>query len=130
MAALKHLSFTGKKVVSILSGNMDYHHVFRHSARPHPARPRVHGFDASARSSQGEPVRAAQTIASMNGNVICLDHNQFVNTNRNEGVELRVTIEAYGTDHKTKSSHLKPLASAPAYSGTCKRHGTPRVCAL
>ena len=29
-----------------------------------------------------------------------LDHNQFVTTNRNAAVELRVTIEAFGTAHK------------------------------
>ena len=48
----------------------------------------------------GELVRVAQTIAECNGNVIRLDHNQFITANRNAAVELRVTIEAFGTEHK------------------------------
>ena len=48
----------------------------------------------------GELVRVAQVIADNKGNVIRLDHNQFVTTNRQAAVELRVTIEAFGTDHK------------------------------
>ena len=34
------------------------------------------------------------------GNVIKLEHNQFVTTNRNDAVELRITLEAFGTEHK------------------------------
>ena len=36
------------------------------------------------------------------GNVIKLEHNQFVSINRNAAVELRITVEAFGTDHKNK----------------------------
>lgn len=103
VAALKHLPFTGKKVVSILSGgNMDV--ITMSSVIQHGLIQRDRVFTVSTLLSDrpGELVRVAQTIASMNGNVIRLDHNQFVNTNRNEGVELRVTIEAYGTDHKNQ----------------------------
>ena len=39
-------------------------------------------------------------IAKENGNVIKLEHNQFVSINRINAVELRVTMEAYGTEHK------------------------------
>lgn len=48
----------------------------------------------------GELVNVAQVIAESKGNVVRLDHNQFVTTNRNAAVELRVTIEAFGTAHK------------------------------
>ena len=48
----------------------------------------------------GELVRVAGLIADEGGNVVRLDHNQFVSTNRNAAVELRVTIEAFGTSHK------------------------------
>lgn len=41
-------------------------------------------------------------IAEAQGNVIKLDHNQFVSTNRNAAVELKITLEAFGTDHKAK----------------------------
>ena len=103
VAALKHLPFTGKKVVSILSGgNMDV--ITMSSVIQHGLiqRDRVFTDSTLLPDRPGELVRVAQTIANMNGNVIRLDHNQFVNTNRNEGVELRVTIEAYGTDHKNQ----------------------------
>ena len=50
----------------------------------------------------GELVRVASVIARAQGNVIKLDHNQFVSTNRNAAVELRITMEAFGTDHKKK----------------------------
>ena len=48
----------------------------------------------------GELVRVAQIIANANGNVIKLDHNQFVSINRKATVELRITIEAFGHEHK------------------------------
>ena len=48
----------------------------------------------------GSLVRVASVIAEQNGNVIKLKHNQFVTTNRNAAVELRVTIEAYGPEHR------------------------------
>ena len=50
----------------------------------------------------GQLVQVAQLIAEEQGNVIKLDHNQFVSTNRQEGVELRITIEAFGTEHKNR----------------------------
>lgn len=50
----------------------------------------------------GELVRVASIIAEEQGNVIKLDHNQFVSTNRNAAVELTITMEAFGTEHKTR----------------------------
>ena len=48
----------------------------------------------------GSLVRVASVIADEKGNVIKLEHNQFYSTNRNEAVELKVTIEAFGSGHK------------------------------
>ena len=48
----------------------------------------------------GMLAKVAETIAAEQGNVIKLEHNQFVSTNRNAAVELRITLEAFGTDHK------------------------------
>lgn len=48
----------------------------------------------------GELSKVADTIAKEQGNVIKLEHNQFVNTNRNAAVELRITLECFGTEHK------------------------------
>jgi len=44
--------------------------------------------------------KVSQLIAEKQGNVIKLEHNQFVSTNRNAAVELRITMEAFGTEHK------------------------------
>lgn len=50
----------------------------------------------------GELSRVADVIAKENGNVIKLEHNQFVSINRNAAVELRITLEAFGTEHKNQ----------------------------
>ena len=42
----------------------------------------------------------ASVVAQNSGNIIKLEHNQFVNINRQNGVELKVTLEAFGQDHK------------------------------
>ena len=52
----------------------------------------------------GELSRVAAVIAEENGNVIKLEHNQFVSINRSAAVELRITLEAFGTDHKKSDS--------------------------
>ena len=101
VAALRHLDFEGKKVVSILSGgNMDV--ITMSSVVQHGLiqRDRIFTVSVLLPDRPGELVRVAQVIADNKGNVIRLDHNQFVTTNRQAAVELRVTIEAFGTDHK------------------------------
>ncbi len=101
VAALRHLDFTGKKVVSILSGgNMDV--ITMSSVVQHGLiqRDRIFTVSVLLPDRPGELVRVAQVIAENKGNVIRLEHNQFVSTNRNAAVELRVTIEAFGHDHK------------------------------
>lgn len=50
----------------------------------------------------GELTKVSEVIASLNGNVIKLEHNQFVSINRNAAVELRITLETFGTDHKNQ----------------------------
>lgn len=50
----------------------------------------------------GELYRVSGVIAQESGNVIKLEHNQFVSTNRNAAVELRITMEAFGTEHKAR----------------------------
>ncbi len=106
VAALRHLDFTGKKVVSILSGgNMDV--ITMSSVVQHGLiqRDRIFTVSVLLPDRPGELVRVAQVIAENKGNVIRLEHNQFVSTNRNAAVELRVTIEAFGPDHKHQIIH-------------------------
>ena len=103
VAALKHLDVKGKKVVSILSGgNMDI--ITMSSVVQHGliARGRVFTVSVLLPDKPGELARVAETIANVQGNIIKLEHNQFVSTNRNAAVELRITMEAFGTDHKKK----------------------------
>lgn len=101
VAALKHLDVTGKKVVSVLSGgNMDV--ITMSSVVQHGLiqRGRVFTVSVLLPDKPGELVKVASVVAEKRGNCIKLEHNQFVTTNRNSAVELRITIEAYGNEHK------------------------------
>ena len=101
VAALKHLKPEGKRVVAVLSGgNMDV--ITMSSVVQHGliARDRIFTVSVLLPDRPGMLLGVAGIIAEQNGNVIKLEHNQFVSTNRNAAVELRVTIEAYGTSHK------------------------------
>ena len=103
VAALKHLPVKGKKVVSILSGgNMDVitmSSVVRHGLIQ---RDRIFTVSVLLPDKPGELVRVASVIAEQQGNVIKLDHNQFISVNRNAAVELKITLEAFGTEHKER----------------------------
>lgn len=101
VAALKQLDLKGKKVVAILSGgNMDV--ITMSSIVQHGLiqRDRIFSVSVLLPDKAGELVKVASTIANANGNVIKLEHNQFVSINRNAAVELRITVEAFGTEHK------------------------------
>lgn len=101
VAALKHLDCKGKKIVSILSGgNMDV--ITLSSVVQHGLIERGRVFTVSVQlpDRPGELVNVANVIAKLKGNVIRLEHNQFVSINRNAAVELRITLEAFGHEHK------------------------------
>lgn len=101
VAALKQLDLKGKKAVAVLSGgNMDI--ITMSSVVQHGLiqRDRIFSVSVLLPDKPGELVRTAKTVADAQGNVIKLEHNQFVSTNRNAAVELRLTIEAFGTEHK------------------------------
>ncbi len=101
VAALKQLNFKGKKVVSILSGgNMDVITMSSVVQQGLIFRDRIFTVSVLLPDKPGELHRVAGIIADVNGNVIKLEHNQFVSTNRNAAVELRITLEAFGTEHK------------------------------
>mgnify|MGYP002571072640 FL=1 len=103
IAALAHLDCTGKNVVSVLSGgNMDVITVSSLVQHGLVSRGRVFTFSVQLPDRPGELVRVAEIVAEQNGNIIRLEHNQFVNINRQSGVELRVTLEAFGHDHKDR----------------------------
>ena len=101
VAALRHLDCKGKNVVCVLSGgNMDV--ITMSSLVQHGLiqRGRIFTFAVQLPDRPGSLLAVAQILADNNGNVIKLEHNQFVNINRQSGVELRVTLEAFGHEHK------------------------------
>ncbi|MBR5765808.1 MAG: threonine ammonia-lyase [Lachnospiraceae bacterium] len=101
VAALKQIKDKGKKVVAILSGgNMDVITMSSVVQQGLIMRDRIFTVSVLLPDKPGELSRVAALIAGQNGNVIKLEHNQFVSTNRNAAVELRITLEAFGTEHK------------------------------
>ena len=101
IAALNHLDCTGKNVVSVLSGgNMDVITISSLVQHGLLNRGRIFTFSVQLPDRPGELLRVAEVLAQNNGNIIKLEHNQFVNINRQSGVELRVTLEAFGHTHK------------------------------
>ena len=101
VAAINKLGVQGKKVVSIISGgNIDI--ITVSSMVQHGLRQRGRIFTVSVLlpDRPGELARVSEVIAELKGNVVRIEHNQFVNINRNAAVELIITMEAYGMEHK------------------------------
>ena len=101
VAALRHLEVENKRVVAILSGgNMDVITMSSVVQQGLIFRDRIFTVSVLLPDKPGELSKVADAIAKEQGNVIKLEHNQFVSTNRNAAVELRITMEAFGTEHK------------------------------
>ena len=101
VAALKQLNVKDKRVVSSLSGgNMDVITMSSVVQQGLIFRDRIFTVSVLLPDKPGELCRVSGVIAGVNGNVIKLEHNQFVTTNRSAAVELRITLEAFGTEHK------------------------------
>ncbi len=101
IAALSHLGCKDKNVACVLSGgNMDV--ITMSSLVQHGLinRGRIFTFSVLLPDRPGELLRVAEIIAREKGNVVKLDHNQFVSINRQSAVELKVTLEAFGHEHK------------------------------
>lgn len=111
VAALKHLDVKEKRIVSILSGgNMDVITMSSVVQQGLIFRDRIFTVSVLLPDKPGELAKVSQKLAEEQGNVIKLEHNQFVSTNRNSAVELRITLECFGTDHKKQI--LKALEKA------------------
>ena len=103
VAALKHMDVKKKKIVSILSGgNMDV--ITMSSVVQHGLiqRDRIFTVSVLLPDKPGELAKVSALLAEAKGNVIKLEHNQFISINRNAAVELRITLEAEGTVHKNQ----------------------------
>ena len=120
VAALKQLNIKGKKVVSILSGgNMDVITIASVVQNGLIQRDRIFTVSVLLPDKPGELHRVAGILAELQGNVIKLEHNQFVSVNRSNVVELRITLEAFGTEHKERilkeleNQGYRPLLKIP-----------------
>ncbi len=103
VAALKHLQVRDKRIVPILSGgNMDIITMSSVVQQGLIFRDRIFTVSVLLPDKPGELHRVSGIIAAENGNVIKLEHNQFISINRNDSVELRITLEAFGTEHKAQ----------------------------
>lgn len=100
-AAAQKLDAKDKNVVCILSGgNMDVITMSSVVQQGLIFRDRIFTVSVLLPDKPGQLAAVSQTIADVQGNVIKLEHNQFVSTNRNVEVELRITLEAFGKEHK------------------------------
>jgi len=124
VAALRHLDCKDQNVVSVLSGgNMDV--ITMSSLVQHGLinRGRIFTFSVQLPDRPGELLRVAEIVARQNGNIIKLDHNQFVNINRQSGVELKVTLEAFGHEHKQAILDAMHQAGYQAHVVLTQEHG-------
>ena len=111
VAALKHLEFKGKKVVSVLSGgNMDVLTMATVVQNGLMQRDRIFTVSVMLPDKPGQLAAVSSLIAKEQGNVIKLEHNVFANVNRTAGVELTITLESFGTEHKDQI--IKALEAA------------------
>ncbi|MCF0131424.1 MAG: threonine ammonia-lyase [Pseudobutyrivibrio sp.] len=111
VAALNHLGVKNKRVVSILSGgNMDVITMSSVVQQGLIFRDRIFTVSVLLPDKPGMLAKVSQLVADNQGNVIKLEHNQFVSTNRSAAVELRITMEAFGSEHKDQI--LKELEDA------------------
>lgn len=104
VAALRHMKrVKGKKIVSLLSGgNMDMVTMASVVQGGLILRDRIFTVSVLLADQPGALANVARVIGEEQGSIIKLDHNQFINMNRSESVELRITLEAFGTEHKNQ----------------------------
>jgi len=103
VAALKQLKPEGKKVVAVMSGgNMDVNTMSSVLQNGLIKRDRFFSVSVQLPDKAGELAKVASVIAEAQGNVIKVEHNQFFSVNRTAVLELRFTVEAFGTEHKEK----------------------------
>ena len=120
VAALKHLNFKGKKLVSVLSGgNMDVLTMATVVQNGLMLRDRIFTLSVMLPDKPGQLADVSALIAKLQGNVIKLEHNVFANVNRVAGVQLTITMESFGTEHKEQIVNaLRDAGYAPVLERT------------
>ncbi len=100
LAALKHLDLKNKKTVCLISGgNIDLVTVSSMINRGLVSRGRLFCFSVELPDKPGQLAVISQILASLNANVIKLDHNQFKSLDRLMNAVLEVTCETNGPLH-------------------------------
>lgn len=113
IAALKKVNFTGKKVVSIISGgNIDVLTMSSLLDRGLYSRGRLFCFSVKLKDTPGQLVKIAEVLATVGANVVKLDHNQFKALDRLRHVALEITVETNGHEH---INELKKALEAHGY---------------
>ncbi len=103
VSAVRHLDLKGRNVVCILSGgNLDIMQMSTMLVQGLKEKARIFSFSVVLHDKPGELLSVANIISQNNGNVVALDHNQFTNLTVNDEVELNVTVEAFGLEHKNQ----------------------------
>ncbi len=101
IAATRKLDVQGKKVVSIISGgNMDVIAMSSIVQQGIILRDRIFTVSVLLPDRPGELSKVTGFVAAQKGNIIKLEHNQFVSINRSAAVELQITLESFGYEHK------------------------------
>ena len=103
VAALNKLDVKGKKVVSVISGgNIDVLAISSMLNKGLTQIGRIFSFALNLPDKPGQIEKISGILANANANIKKIDHNQFVNLDRFNDLELRVTVETNGEDHIKK----------------------------
>ncbi|SDZ09814.1 threonine ammonia-lyase [Tindallia californiensis] len=100
LAALKKLTVTNKKIVSVISGgNIDVVTISSMINKGLISRGRIFCFSVDLPDVPGQLLHISKILSDLKANVIKLDHNQFKAMDRYENVQLEVTVETNGHLH-------------------------------
>ena len=118
IAALKHLDVKNKKVVSIISGgNMDVITIASLVQHGLIMRDRIFTVSVFLPDKPGELNKVSDVIADAQGNIIKLEHNQFVSI-KQKIVRQKLTItngKHSVQKHKKNKDHLKSFEKKAGY---------------
>ncbi|MGL4382975.1 MAG: pyridoxal-phosphate dependent enzyme [Bacilli bacterium] len=106
LAGVKYLNEKNQNIVCILTGgNVDLTTMASLMEEGLKNKGRIFTFKTLLSDKPGELVEVASTIANNQGNIIGLKHNQLSLLTRQSKVELIVSVETFGLEHKFKIAH-------------------------
>ena len=108
VAALKNLKsvipdLKNKKIVSIISGgNIDANMISLYIQHGLRKKGRIFRFATSLPQQPGKLNDISKIIADNGGNILAIKHDHFVSVNKNEAVEVKITLEVPDSNYKDK----------------------------